>query len=225
MEADTALGDYGHGYSSPMATPFRTSDIDFRDVFGGPPRRSSIHEMMRYSFTEGADALSSGRRLGETPSFGDPWTLAEEKPVFGGRMEGGNRRRGLREDFFVDIFGGSESPSSTTPRKHDRDLFSASPPGSRPLSPAWPLPPQAEGFVGPSSVPTQFRFLSDVPLCFFPPVQLFMIHFPMSIIHCTCQRLVIGLLALVNDDSDDEPKVISKKSENNAGNHPSDDQE
>ncbi|OWM75084.1 J domain-containing protein required for chloroplast accumulation response 1 isoform X2 [Punica granatum] len=154
MERESTVADYrysSYGSSSPTVTYFRKSDIDFRDVFGGPPRRSSIHEMMRHSFTEGADSLVDSRGFGETPSIRDPWTDAEEKPVFGGGGEGGNRRRYLQEDFFVDIFGGSESP--TTPRKHDRDVFSASSPGSRALSPAWPLPPQAEGL---SSGPTQF---------------------------------------------------------------------
>ncbi|KAK4804122.1 hypothetical protein SAY86_003939 [Trapa natans] len=164
MDADTALGEYSYGYSSSRVTPFRTSEIDFRDVFGGPPRRLSIHEMMRYSFTEGADSFSGRRRLSETPSFRDPWTVAEDKPVFGAGMEGGTRRRGLEDDFFVDIFKGCESPSSTTPRKLDRpDLFSDSPPGSRPLSPGWPPPPGVvEGFVGPSSAPTNFSLPSKL---------------------------------------------------------------
>lgn len=179
--------DYSYGSSSPRTAPFRTSDVDFRDVFGGPPRRSSVHEMMRYSFTEGADPLAAGRSMGEMPSFRDPWTGAEEKPVFGGGVEGGNRRRGLREDFFVDIFGGGESPGPTTPRKHDLDVFSSSPPASRPLSPVWPLPPRAEGFGGLSSMPTQFRFLSEVSSSPYSVIPL-------------CGLLIISEVGFTSDD-------------------------
>lgn len=139
-------GSLTNSASSPR-TPCRSSDFDFNDVFGGPPRRASAQEK-RYSFTEfygqagdESDEALSSTRVGEKPVFGD--------------QENANRRRHPSHDFFDDIFRGDESLSST-PRKRDRDPF-ASAPGSRALSPARPLPPIAEPF-GSSSMPPQFRF-------------------------------------------------------------------
>ncbi|XP_047980795.1 J domain-containing protein required for chloroplast accumulation response 1 [Salvia hispanica] len=68
-----------------------TDDMDFKDVFGGPPRRFSMQEVR------------------ERHSFGEPSSSAWEKPVFG---EEKRRQRG--PDFFDDIFKGS-------PRRSDRD--------------------------------------------------------------------------------------------------------
>ncbi|XP_010060923.2 J domain-containing protein required for chloroplast accumulation response 1 [Eucalyptus grandis] len=137
---------------------YRNSDIDFDDVFGGPPRRSSIHET-RYGLSESADSYGL-RGSGEIPSYSNPWTGETEKPVFGG--ENRRRRRLMSEDFFDDIFRGSESGSSA-PRKHDQDVFSSSP-GSRVTSPARPLPPRAEPLPNSSnsSVPSQFSLPATV---------------------------------------------------------------
>ncbi|KAL6317990.1 hypothetical protein AAG906_031043 [Vitis piasezkii] len=134
--------------SSPK-TPLRHSDVDFHDVFGGPPRRLS-NQVTRYSFGEGTEP--SALRGGEDgASVCNPWTGLSEKPVFG--EEGGNRRRYHSEDFFDDIFRGDNSVN-TSPRGHDLDPFSSSP-GSRVLSPAQPLPPPQAEIFGSSSNPAQ----------------------------------------------------------------------
>ncbi|XVF63907.1 hypothetical protein PTKIN_Ptkin09bG0124200 [Pterospermum kingtungense] len=135
--------------SSDPKTPSRNSDIDFNDVFGGPPRRSSIQET-RYSFGDTTDSPSAFRRSDETVTASrNPWSGLSEKPVFG--EEGMSRRRYSRSDFFDDIFRGNESLSSS-PRKYEmRDPFAAA---SQLLSPARPLPPKAEPFG--SSFPAQF---------------------------------------------------------------------
>lgn len=138
-----------HNSSSP-----KNSDIDFNDVFGGPPRRSSMHgHEMRYSFSETADD-NGLKGDDETLVSRDSWNGLSEKPVFG--QEGLNRRRYRSENFFDDIFKGNESFSSS-PRKRDFDPPFGSSPGSLVLSPAWPLPPKADQFG--TSVPAQFRFL------------------------------------------------------------------
>ncbi|KAJ0024920.1 hypothetical protein Pint_08918 [Pistacia integerrima] len=129
-------------------SPYRNSDIDFNDVFGGPPRRSSVHEM-RYSFSEATDN-SASRGHDETVGSRNSWNALSEKPVFG--EEGMNRRQHRSENFFDDIFKGNQSLSSS-PRKRDWDPYSSSP-GSRVLSPARPLPPKAEPYG--SSLPAQF---------------------------------------------------------------------
>lgn len=134
--------------SSPK-TPLRHSDVDFHDVFGGPPRRLS-NQVTRYSFGEGTEP--SALRGGEDGvSVCNPWTGLSEKPVFG--EDGGNRRRYHSEDFFDDIFRGDNSVN-TSPRGHDLDPFSSSP-GSRVLSPAQPLPPPQAEIFGSSSNPAQ----------------------------------------------------------------------
>ena len=139
--------------SSPK-TPLRHSDVDFHDVFGGPPRRLS-NQVTRYSFGEGTEP--SALRGGEDGvSVCNPWTGLSEKPVFG--EEGGNRRRYHSEDFFDDIFRGDNSVN-TSPRGHDLDPFSSSP-GSRVLSPAQPLPPPQAEIIGSSSNPAQLRFVT-----------------------------------------------------------------
>ncbi|XP_022772781.1 J domain-containing protein required for chloroplast accumulation response 1-like [Durio zibethinus] len=135
--------------SSAPKTPDRNSDIDFNDVFGGPPRRSSIQEA-RYSFGENTDSSSAFRRSDETVvASRNPWSGLSEKPVFG--EEGMSRRRYSRNDFFDDIFGGNESLRSSPRRYEMRDPFAAD---SQLLSPAGPLPPKAEPFG--SSFPAQF---------------------------------------------------------------------
>lgn len=121
--------------STNPSTPKRRSDVDFNDVFGGPPRRSSVNEMRERMELSGESEEGSSC----------PWP-----PVFGGGDSNGNRRRypnTNRKDsyFFDDIFGGDESP---TPRKRDKDPFSGS------CSPAPPLPLP----VASSSLPSPFRF-------------------------------------------------------------------
>ncbi|XP_062099023.1 J domain-containing protein required for chloroplast accumulation response 1 [Humulus lupulus] len=114
--------------SSPK-TSFRNSDVDFHDVFGGPPRRFSMPEVP-HSFSD----------ANESRGKDELWTGSGEKPVFGD--EGMNRRRYHSSDFFDDIFGGDASATST-PKKQGREYPFPSSPGSRVLS---PLPPRAEPF-------------------------------------------------------------------------------
>ncbi|XP_009783433.1 J domain-containing protein required for chloroplast accumulation response 1 [Nicotiana tabacum] len=127
-------------------------DMDFNDVFGGPPRRFSIQEgRKRHSFNDPMeyeeDSAGSSRN-------------SYEKPVFG--AENVNRRRNQGEDFYDDIFRVDESP-----RRSDRDPFGSNP-GSRVLSPVRPLSPKVEAFG--TSLPAQFSLpakltkATDLPL-------------------------------------------------------------
>ncbi|GMI96791.1 J-domain protein required for chloroplast accumulation response 1, AUXILIN-LIKE6 [Hibiscus trionum] len=129
------------GYSPPK-TPVTDSDIDFNDVFGGPPRRSSIQET-RHRFSEDTDSY---------PSSGFRSSDESEKPVFG--EEGMNRRRQSRTDFYDDIFGGNDRSLSSSPRKYEmKDPFAFSSPARL-----------AEPFA--TSLPTRFSFMNkgmDLP--------------------------------------------------------------
>lgn len=124
---------------SPNSTSYRNSDVDFDDVFGGPPRRSSMPDTMRQSFSAVKVDVE------------EPWTGLSEKPVFGASP---SRRQYPSPDFFDDIFRGDDSLTGT-PRKQEWDSLSSTP-ASRVLSPAHPLPPKAEPF-GTSSFLSQFR--------------------------------------------------------------------
>lgn len=130
-----------------MNSPCRnSSDVDFNDVFGGPPRRLSIQEVRR-SCGESGDSYAL-RSDEETSLSRSGWSGLSEKPVFG---EGGvSRRRYPNDDFFDDIF------TAYSPTKSSRDPFSSAP-GSRVLSPVHPLPLTAEHSAS-SSQATQFRF-------------------------------------------------------------------
>lgn len=140
--------------SSPRAPNRNSDDVDFHDVFGGPPRRrSSVHET-RYSFSETPDSFAlKGGGDEAPPDRSRAWSGLNEKPVFGEESHHG--RRFPSDDFFDDIFKGDESVTSS-PRRHERDVFSSIP-SSRVLSPTRPLPPPAEPF-GSSSLPAQLRF-------------------------------------------------------------------
>ncbi|KAJ1384933.1 Chaperone J-domain superfamily [Sesbania bispinosa] len=120
--------------STNPSTPQRNSDVDFNDVFGGPPRRSSVNETRRsLSGEEGEGGWCA-------------WGGESEKPVFG--EENGNRRRysSKTNDFFDDIFGGEEC---STPKKRD----SADPFTSTVLSPA--LEPLASSLPPSFSLPAK----------------------------------------------------------------------
>ncbi|KAG4162250.1 hypothetical protein ERO13_D01G105500v2 [Gossypium hirsutum] len=127
------------------------SNSDFDDVFGGPPRRSSVQET-RYSFCENMESSSGFRTSDETVvAPRDSWSGLSEKPVFGEEGMMMNRRRYSKNDFFGDIFGGSQSLTSS-PRKYEmKDPFA---PVSQLMSPCRPLPPKAEPFA--TSAPSQF---------------------------------------------------------------------
>nr|BAK07513.1 predicted protein [Hordeum vulgare subsp. vulgare] len=135
-----------------MAGAPRRSDVDFADVFGGPPRRSSGSDRGRRSSLDSPSGSGSGpasrARSGaeERPAFGDRTSSGfasrerrsggesgpGERPVFGDRTS--SERRQLGQEFYKDIFPGGEPPAS--PRRGgasgDRDVFGAptSPGGS-----------------------------------------------------------------------------------------------
>ncbi|CAL9240718.1 unnamed protein product [Arabidopsis halleri] len=106
-------------------------DIDFGDVFGGPPKRRSkvtnSNQVTRHSFSE------SALRRRDVIVDVDALIPQDEKPVFG--EETPVRRRFTTDDFFDDIFRVNESSSL---------------PGSRILSPAHK--PESSG----TSSPAQF---------------------------------------------------------------------
>ncbi|KAG9150396.1 hypothetical protein Leryth_014577 [Lithospermum erythrorhizon] len=140
-------------FENSMSTRYNDSDIDFDDVFGGPPRRYSMQEVqMRYSFCEPLEENSEDNSEVNLTTF-DPWSGLIEKPVFG--EENVNRKRHVNNDFFDDIFKGDENCSS--PRK---SCYQGSNPGSRTLSPARPLPSKAEPFS--TSLPALFSLPSEL---------------------------------------------------------------
>ncbi|XP_039061699.1 J domain-containing protein required for chloroplast accumulation response 1-like [Hibiscus syriacus] len=103
------------GYSPP-----NTPDIDFNDVFGGPPRGSSAQET-RHRFSGDTDSYSpSGFGSSDETSYcASRLSGLREKAVFG--EEG---RRQWRSDFYDDIFGGNESCS---PSKYEtKETFALS---------------------------------------------------------------------------------------------------
>ncbi|TVU48070.1 hypothetical protein EJB05_07692 [Eragrostis curvula] len=96
------------------APPTR-AELDFADVFGGPPRRSSGNERpSRRGSMDSSSFESSAPRA----RSGGP-----ETPVFGDRGSG-DRRRQLGEEFYRDIFPGSETASPRRPGAGDwGDVF------------------------------------------------------------------------------------------------------
>ncbi|KAF9620270.1 hypothetical protein IFM89_011005 [Coptis chinensis] len=105
-----------------------SEEVDFHDVFGGPPRRSSIQDLRRRRRSSSSPGEYTDSNEEETAmySFRDPWSGLNEKPVFG--EENLSRRKYPSDDFFDDIFRGDESSSS-------KDPFSSTP-GSRISSPS-----------------------------------------------------------------------------------------
>ncbi|KAF8776197.1 hypothetical protein HU200_003891 [Digitaria exilis] len=92
--------------------PPRRSDLDFADVFGGPPRRPSGNEHR---------SRSSAPR---------PRSGGSDTHVFGDRGSS-DRRRQLGEEFYKDIFPGNEEAAS--PRRGGvewGDVFGSASPGS-----------------------------------------------------------------------------------------------
>ncbi|KAL5987089.1 molecular chaperone [Asimina triloba] len=134
---------FGNHPISSLNTSQRNSDIDFHDVFGGPPRTS---------FTERRESVDSNLVRGsvEIPSSHNLRAAPSEKPVFGWESP---RRKHLSNDFFDDIF----DSSSSIPRRPDREILSSLP-ASRILSPTHPAPPNREPFIGASSLPANLRF-------------------------------------------------------------------
>ncbi|XP_022940557.1 J domain-containing protein required for chloroplast accumulation response 1-like isoform X2 [Cucurbita moschata] len=143
--------------SSPRAPNRDSDDVDFHDVFGGPPRRRSSAHETRYSFSETAGSFAlKGGGDNAPPGRSSSWSCLNEIPVFGEDSPHG--RRFSSNDFYDDIFKGDES--ATPPRRHELDIFSSIP-GSRVSSPARQLPPRAEPF-GSSSLPAELSLPSSL---------------------------------------------------------------
>lgn len=120
-----------------------SDDVDFNDVFGGPPRRFSVHNSDGAMSTEDATSIRS---------FGS------EKPVFGEESSVSRRKNHQNNDFFDDIYRGGDKFCSSPGRD-----FVSSLPGSRIMSPSRPLPPKTEPFG--ASLPAHFRFvISFLPI-------------------------------------------------------------
>ncbi|KAH1244366.1 J domain-containing protein required for chloroplast accumulation response 1 [Glycine max] len=145
-QRESLLLGYNNDYINSLIPRSSSSDsnseVDFTDVFGGPPRRSSVNEARQ---TVGELSEEEGER------GWCRWPPEREKPVFG--EDSGNRRRhptNKNSDFFDDIFGGEASGSvCSTPKKRVGDAFAL----SRVSSPL-PLPPAADPVVG--SLPATF---------------------------------------------------------------------
>ncbi|KAL8145060.1 J domain-containing protein required for chloroplast accumulation response 1-like isoform X2 [Apium graveolens] len=103
---DNILLDYSarRSVEGSSGSPVTSSDdIDFKDVFGGPPRRFSYHETTRYSSDGAMDVMETARSR----------SLSSGKPVFGERGSSVSRRTHQRNDFFDDIFQGVKSRSGS----------------------------------------------------------------------------------------------------------------
>ncbi|KAL7605818.1 hypothetical protein Lser_V15G18754 [Lactuca serriola] len=118
------------------------NDVDFDDVFGGPPTRT------RYSFGGGRiksseESTSSPSGLGERPVFGESYS---------------SPRRPTSDDFYNDIFR-SSSESVRSPR------WSSPTPGSRSLSPTHPkIEPFANSIPTEFSLPPRMNKAVDIPV-------------------------------------------------------------
>ncbi|KAK4481469.1 hypothetical protein RD792_012368 [Penstemon davidsonii] len=134
------------GYDPQSVSSNRSSDdMDFNDVFGGPPRRFSMQEVrVRYSFSETQES--------EEERSSSPWVVLKEKPVFG--EETVTRKRHQGDEFYDDIFRADESYNSPRKSDRDRDTPFGSNPGSRIMSPARSVVSKAEPFG--TSLPAQF---------------------------------------------------------------------
>ncbi|KAL3840319.1 hypothetical protein ACJIZ3_024910 [Penstemon smallii] len=155
-EEDKLLGSNVHefvkrenallGYDPQSVTSNRSSDdMDFNDVFGGPPRRFSMQEVrVRYSFSETQES--------EEERSSSPWVVLKEKPVFGEETVARKRHQG--DEFYDDIFRADESYNSPRKSDRDRDTPFGSNPGSRIMSPARPVVSKPEPFG--TSLPAQF---------------------------------------------------------------------
>ncbi|CAN4093822.1 unnamed protein product [Withania somnifera] len=134
-QKEHVLVDYGAQRSFENSS--HDLDMDFNDVFGGPPRRFSIQEARtRHSFNDSTESEDESDGLSR-----NSWNGFSEKPVFG--AENANRRRNQGDNFYDDIFKVDES-------------YSSSPAGSRVLSPVRgrPLSPKIDAFG--TSLPAQF---------------------------------------------------------------------
>lgn len=131
-----ARGTLGGPYSySSRKCPFRHSEVDFSDVFGGPPRCST--EEAGHSYRE--TVILSRKEEEQLPSaHSDPWAAGlGQRSVFG---EQSPSRRLLAKDFYDDIFK-VDDPLGSKRRYSDISHCSSSIPVSRVLSPVHPSIP------------------------------------------------------------------------------------
>lgn len=149
MERYGQRGNVLFGYnpsSSVEASSSRNSDacdVDFNDVFGGPPRRSSMHDHLRRNSSTGVMVQYSDQDMAVSRSS---WPgMSNEKPVFGEEIGD----RGRRDDFYDDIFRGGNGSNYGSPRK------SSMPAGCMVLSPSRPLSPKADQAFS-TSLPAHF---------------------------------------------------------------------
>ncbi|XP_004501036.1 J domain-containing protein required for chloroplast accumulation response 1 isoform X2 [Cicer arietinum] len=138
MERFLKFSEQGDEGNENPSTARRNAEVDFNDVFGGPPRRSSVNETVRGEEGEGSWC--------RWPNYESESESEREKPVFG--EDSGNRRRYQNKkakEFFDDIFGGEESRSESvcsTPNKRlDAAAFTpALQPLASSLPPSFSLP-------------------------------------------------------------------------------------
>lgn len=106
----------------------KSGELDFKDVFGGPPRRFSMQEVRRGNgWSEASEEEDRLSPLG---------SAVREKTVFGEDTEA--KRRMSSGDFFDDIFGGAGDGAFRSPRSLDRDNLLGRSPNSAMLSPTTP---------------------------------------------------------------------------------------
>lgn len=118
------------------------NDVDFDDVFGGPPTRT------RYSF--GGSRIKSSEESTSSPSG------LGERPVFGESYSSPRTR--TSDDFYDDIFRRSDE-SVRSPR------WCSPTPGSRTLSPAHPrIEPFASSVPAEFSLPPKITKAVDIPV-------------------------------------------------------------
>lgn len=151
-QREKILLGYCTSHSMSNSSSRRNSEVDFSDVFGGPPRCSSTQEFYQNE-SDNIDDDDDDIDGDSADGLRSSWFGLREKPVFGEQI--GVRRRYPSDDFYGDIFGGDQPllSCSLSPRVHipGRNSFSSAP-GSRPMSPSRPLPPAPE----PSSIPLKF---------------------------------------------------------------------
>jgi len=166
-------------------------DIDFGDVFGGPPKRRSkvtSNEVTRHSFSE-----SALRRRDVIVDVGD-LLPQDEKPVFG-EDTSSVRRRFTTDDFFDDIFRVNESSSL---------------PGSRILSPAH-KPESSSGTSSPSqfSLPAKATEIPTFNLAATRSLNKNKETVSSSPLSRTSSKAdVVSTAKSYSDDCDDPPQVF-----------------
>ncbi|XP_021718681.1 J domain-containing protein required for chloroplast accumulation response 1-like [Chenopodium quinoa] len=168
-QREKILLGYGSSNSNSMSNSSsrRNSEVDFSDVFGGPPR-CSTQEYYQYEDDDSINCIDDDNDIDNDNdndnNSGDGSRVSLfglEKPVFGEQV--GGRRRHTSEDFYGDIFGGDQpllscSLSTSVPMP-GRNPFSSAP-GSRNMSPSRQMYPAAEPSAAPSKSSLPGRTMS-----------------------------------------------------------------